>query len=321
MIQFLLPLLLPIWLFAHQSGLSYIKITEDKAHHISVVYKTPLQDLNANPIEIHYPHECFKTEQFPHDIHKGFIIQKYKLECSSGGLFGKRIWIKGLIKQNRGVLIEYQNPSLKQSRLLRAESPFILIDAKSSKLTLFISYLKLGIHHILSGYDHLLFVLCLLILAKNLKALLFAVTAFTLAHSITLASAMLGVVNLPVAFIEAMIALSILFLARELVQTQQNTLTKKHLEYVAFIFGLLHGFGFSNVLKSIGLADDALALSLFSFNLGIEIGQLLFILAVSLIYYLVKRLIKRPLLEIKVYVGYFVGILSAFWFIQRVLAF
>ena len=321
MIQFLLPLLLPVWLFAHQSGLSYIKITEDKAHHISVVYKTPLQDLNANPIQINYPHNCFKTEEFPQDIRKGFIIRKYQLQCTQGGLFGKRIWIKGLIKQNRGVLIEYKSPTLTQSRLLRAESPFIKIDAKSSKFALFVSYVKLGIHHILSGYDHLLFVLCLLILAKDLKALFLAVTAFTLAHSITLASAMLGLVNLPVAFIEAMIALSILFLARELVQTQQYTLTKRHLEYVAFIFGLLHGFGFSNVLKSIGLSQDALALSLFSFNVGIEIGQLLFILMVALSYYLVKKLIKRPLLGMKVYVGYFVGILSAFWFIQRVLAF
>ena len=319
--KLLLFLFFPLLLLAHQSGLSYINITEAENHDITVIYKIPLQDLNANPIKINYPKECFKTQEQAQNVLKGFIIHKYTLKCTNGGLFKKRIWIDGLVKQNRGVLIEYKSPHIKQSALLRADSPFMHIDANTSKWKLFLSYVKLGIHHILSGYDHLLFVLSLLLLAKNLKSLLLAVTAFTVAHSITLACAMLGIINLPVAFIEAMIALSILFLARELVQTQQNTLTKKHLEYIAFIFGLLHGFGFSNVLKSIGLADNALALSLFSFNLGIEIGQLLFIVTLSGGYYILKKITKRPVMQNRQYVGYFIGTLSAFWFIQRVFSF
>lgn len=319
--RLLLLFLFPLMLFAHQSGLSYIKLYEHSNHKVSVTYKMPLQDLYANPIHINYSQNCVKISQLPQAIAKGYVISQYTLNCSPSGLFGKRIWIDGLVKQNRGILIEYKSKNHTQNTLLRAETPFILINAKSTKFSLFLSYVELGIHHILSGYDHLLFVLCLLLLAKNLKSLLLAVTAFTLAHSITLAFAMLGLVNLPVAFIEAMIALSILFLAKELAETNANTLTKRHLEYIAFIFGLLHGFGFSNVLKSIGLAKGNLLLSLFSFNLGIEIGQILFIGVVSISYFFLKKVIKRPLSELKIYVAYFVGALSAFWFIQRVLHF
>lgn len=325
MLKFIL-LLFPLFLFAHQSGLSYISINESKNHTISVVYKSPLQDINANKIQINYPHDCIKSSTKPQRIESGFIIQSYSLSCKNNTLLDKRVWIDGLIKQNRGVLVEYSATRFKQQALLRADKPFILIKRKNSSFELFVSYLKLGIYHILSGYDHLLFVLSLLLLAKNIKVLLLAVTAFTLSHSITLAAAVLNIVNLPVAFIEAMIALSILFLARELVKTDTDTLTKRHLEYIAFIFGLLHGFGFSNVLRSIGVAQDDIALSLFSFNLGIELGQLLFIFAMSALYLLIKRVFNRvpkdfKVYDLKIYMGYFVGVVSAFWFIQRVLSF
>lgn len=320
MLKFLL-LFLPFFLSAHQSGLTYINITEDDDKHIDVLYKSPLQDINANKITINYPSHCSITHRDAQKIENGFVINHYTMQCQNKGLENSRIWIDGLIKQNKGVLIEYTNPKRSKKALLRAETPFIYIDAKSSTFSLFYSYVKLGIHHILSGYDHLLFVLSLMLLARNLKALLLAVTAFTLSHSITLASAMLGIVNLPVAFIEAMIALSILFLARELAKPQTNTITKKHLELVAFIFGLLHGFGFSNVLKTIGLPQDEIPLSLFAFNLGIEIGQLLFILAAGSLLLLFKSLIKKEPKNLKIIIAYFIGSLSAFWFIQRVLSF
>jgi hydrogenase/urease accessory protein HupE len=320
MFKFLL-LFVPLFLYAHQSGLSYINILEDKDKHIDIVYKSPLQDINANKITINYPSRCSIIHKDPQDIQNGFIISRYTMNCQKEGLENARIWIDGLIKQNKGVLIEYKSPKRSKKALLRADTPFIHIDAQSSHLTLFYSYVKLGIHHILSGYDHLLFVLSIMLLARNLKALLLAVTAFTVAHSITLASAMLGILNLPVAFIEAMIALSILFLARELTTPNVDTLTKKHLEIVAFIFGLLHGFGFSNVLKSIGLPQDEIPLSLFAFNVGIEIGQLLFILSAGFAMFLLRQFLKEDLKNMKKIIGYFVGVLAAFWFIQRVLSF
>lgn len=317
MLKFVL-LLFPFFLFAHQSGLSYISINESENHDIHVVYKLPIKDINANKIQINYPHDCVKSSTKPQLIQNGYIIQRYSLYCENGTLFNKRVWVDGLIKQNRGILVKYSSAAFEQQALLRADKPFIHIEEKNSSFTLFVSYVKLGIHHILSGYDHLLFVLSLLLLAKNIKSLLMAVTAFTLSHSITLAAAVLNLVNMPVAFIESMIALSILFLAQELTNKDTNTLTKRHLQYIAFIFGLLHGFGFSNVLRSIGVPQDDIALSLFSFNLGIEFGQLLFILILSSVYLLLKQIIKKEPKNLQIYVGYFVGVVSAFWFIQRV---
>jgi hydrogenase/urease accessory protein HupE len=308
-------------LLAHQSGLSYIKIKENSDKKIHIVYKKPLQDLYANKITIKYPSYCTARRVSPQEISKGYIINRFVLECGKRGLMGARIWIDGLLRQDKGVLIEYDKGKYSKKVLLRENKPFVYLDKKSSGFELFFSYVELGIHHILSGYDHLLFVLCLLMLARDFHSLFLAVTAFTLAHSITLASAMLGLIDIPVKFIEAMIALSIIFLARELVCKKEQTLTKQHLEYIAFIFGLLHGFGFSNVLKSIGLPKESLALSLFSFNLGIEIGQILFIATILSLIFLLKRVFKSRVVDSKKLVGYLVGIVSMFWLIQRILTF
>jgi hydrogenase/urease accessory protein HupE len=313
-------LFIPLLLFAHQSGLSYIDIYESKNHQLHITYKKPLQDLYSNNITIHYPLSCYTIQKEPQEISNGFIINRSTMQCSDKGVVGSRIWIDGLLRDDKGVLIHYKGAQLTKKSLLRSSSPFISLQGKSSRFDLFRSYLILGIEHILSGYDHLLFVLSLVLLAQSTKRLLFAVTAFTLAHSITLASAILGLVNLPALFVEAMIALSILFLARELL-TPQKTLTKQHLSIIAFIFGLLHGFGFSNVLKSIGLPQDELALSLFAFNVGIEIGQLLFIVAVIALLWLLKRLYKGSLEKLQKVIVYAIGITAAFWFIERVVLF
>jgi len=314
-------LLFPFLLLAHQSGLSYIKIVPLQNNHFDIVYKKPLADLYANTITINYPSYCLTLRKDPQKIINGYIIEHSLMDCQKKGLLGSRIWIDGLVRNDKGVLIEYHGKDFNKKRLLRSNKPYMHIKKESSTGELFLDYVKLGIHHILSGYDHLLFVFSLLLLAKSRRSLLLAITAFTLAHSITLASAMLGLVNIAVAFIEAMIALSIIFLARELVEEKSKTVTKTHLEYIAFIFGLLHGFGFSNVLKSIGLADNALLLSLFSFNLGIEIGQLFFITLAALFFYSLKKLTHFDIYNNRRYAGYLIGITASFWFIQRVLSF
>jgi hydrogenase/urease accessory protein HupE len=320
MFRFIL-LFFPLFLLGHQASLSYLTLQEDSNKNIQVLYKSPLQDIKANKIYIKYPQNCKILTKQAEKIENGFIINSYQMKCGKKGLFGTHIWIKGLIKQNKGVLIKYANPNITQSALLRADKPFIHINTQNSGFKLFQEYVILGIHHILSGYDHLLFVLSLLLLATNLKSLLYAVTAFTLSHSITLACSILGLMNLPSAFAEAMIALSIVFLARELIMQNQNTLTKKHLEYIAFIFGLLHGFGFSNVLKSIGLPQDEIQFSLFAFNIGIEIGQLVFILIVLTILFVINKFVKDFINKSKPYFGYIIGVISSFWLIQRILSF
>jgi hydrogenase/urease accessory protein HupE len=305
-------------LFAHQTGLSYIQITEHQDKTIDVIYKKPLADLNANPIKINYPHRCKIISKQNRQIINGFIIQKYSLWCSKKGLWHSRIWVEGLLKQNRGISIEYKSPSIKKKALLKSTTPFIYIDDKKSTWSFVKEYIKLGIYHILSGYDHLLFVLSMLILANSRKSLLLAVTAFTLSHSVTLALAMFDVVNISTRFVESMIALSIIFLAREITMPE-ITLTKKHLEFIAFIFGLLHGLGFSNALKEIGLPKEDMIISLVSFNFGIELGQLIFISFAVSVFYMINKVITVRFHKLKPYLSLLIGSVAMFWFIQRVI--
>jgi len=307
-------------LLAHQTGLSFVNINEDKEHKVHIVYKKPLSDLKGKDIIINYPRKCVITKELPLNISRGFITKKSTMWCTKKGLSGSRIWIEGLLRKDRGVLIRYKYKDIITQSLLRESSPVIFLNYKYSIWSLFKEYVRLGIEHILSGYDHLSFVLALLLLALNFKRLLFAISAFTLSHSITLAFGILGIIKIPVPFVEAMIALSIVFLARE-IMIQEDTFTKKHLGLTAFTFGLLHGLGFSTVLRSLGLPQDDLILALISFNVGIELGQLLFIFLIGLPVIFLLRKLRKYQIQARKILAYGIGILSASWFIERVLAF
>ena len=179
----------------------------------------------------------------------------------------------------------------------------------------------LGVEHILLGFDHLLFVLALLILVPTTRKLIWTITSFTLAHSVTLAAATLGIVNIPQKPVEAVIALSILFVAIEIVHWKQGKpgITRQWPWLVAFTFGLLHGFGFAGALTEIGLPDHAIPLALLFFNRGVEAGQLLFIVAVLLVWGLMNRLVW-PTWAWRIPV-YSIGSLAAFWTIDRIVSF
>ena len=305
--------------FAHQTGLSYIEINEDIDKKIQIVYKKPLLDKNSNDILINYPNKCKVVSEKTENIEDGFIINSYELWCLQNGLIDTKIWIEGLNSADRGFIINYTNPEISQNALLRSTTPFIHIGEKYSNFQIISEYILLGVSHILLGYDHLLFVLALLLLAKNKRALLLAITAFSVSHSITLISAIFGLVNISVVIIEFMIALSIVFLARELLVKNKESYTRKFLVYVAFIFGLLHGFGFSNVLSSIGLPRDDKVLALLSFNIGIELGQLLFIFVCFLLSLLFKNIIVNNKAILVKIIAYFIGIISSYWAFERVL--
>lgn len=312
--------LLSLQLFAHQTGLSYIEIEEDASHLLHVLYKKPLSDKKGKDISINYPQQCTKTSQAPQSIENGFIINSYTLWCGKRGLWGERIWVGGLKRKDRGVLIRYEYEGALIKSLLRSRTPYIHLTKERSEYQLFLEYVNLGLFHIWSGFDHLLFVLSLLLLASNFKKVLYAITAFTLAHSITLAFGILGIVSVGVKFVEAMIALSILFLARELLR-KQDSFSKRHIGIVAFIFGLLHGFGFSSALRDIGLPQNEIPLSLFAFNVGIEIGQVVFILLSTLILFVLHKLLASHFHKVQTTLVYFIGAISSYWLIERVLSF
>ena len=191
--------------------------------------------------------------------------------------------------------------------------------APGSRMRVAATYLRLGAEHILLGVDHLLFVLGLLLLVRGLAPLVMTVTAFTLAHSVTLGASVFGLIPLDRAPIEAAIALSIVMLAREIVVADRGVvhLTHRMPWLVAFVFGLLHGLGFAGALGDIGLPQRAIPLALLFFNLGVEAGQLAFVLSLLVLYRLAGGWVAPRLLRARPIMGYALGVLATFWFLQR----
>jgi hydrogenase/urease accessory protein HupE len=202
-------------------------------------------------------------------------------------------------------------------------SPEFVIEASPGHWEVARTFLGLGIEHILLGFDHLLFVLALLMLVSGGRRIVLTVTAFTVAHSITLVAATLGWIALRGAPVEATIALSIVFLAREILMTWrgQASLTERMPWVVAFVFGLLHGLGFAGALAEIGLPQNAIPLALLCFNMGVEIGQLLFVGAVLAVVMVSQRWLARLSSRLRWIPAYAIGSVASYWLIARVAAF
>ncbi|GMQ87750.1 MAG: HupE/UreJ family protein [Gammaproteobacteria bacterium] len=254
----------------------------------------------------------------------GARIEHATYKNTGESLTGQTIIIDGLLAVQTDVLLLIQlQDGTQHSAILRPASPEFTIPLEASKLQVAGDYWRMGTIHILEGVDHLLFVLALLLIVAGFGQLLKAVTAFTVAHSITLALATLGVVHVPAAPTEAIIALSILFLATEIVHKHngQFSLTDRYPWVIAFIFGLFHGLGFAGALSEIGVPQHEVPLALFMFNVGVETGQLLFIaVALSLIALLKRLPITAPQGAWRL-LPYSIGSVAAFWTIERVVSF
>ena len=254
----------------------------------------------------------------------GAQIEHATYKSNADSLTGQMIVIDGLTAVQTDVLLLIQlQDGTQHSAILRPSSPQFTIPLEASKLQVAGDYWRMGTIHILEGVDHLLFVLALLLIVIGFKQLLTAVTAFTVAHSITLVLATLGVVNVPAAPTEAIIALSILFLATEIVHQHngQFSLTEKYPWVVAFAFGLFHGLGFAGALSEIGVPQHEVPLALFMFNVGVETGQLLFIAVVLSLVAVLKKLPLTPPQGAWRLLPYSIGSVAAFWTIERVTSF
>ena len=254
----------------------------------------------------------------------GARIENTTYKNNATTLTGQTIVIDGLQALQTDVLLLIQlQDGTQHSAILRPGSPEFIIPLKASKLEVAADYWRLGTIHILEGADHLLFVLALLLIVTGLGELIKAVTAFTVAHSITLALATLGVVHMPAAPTEAIIALSILFLATEIIHkhNDQISLTERYPWVIAFAFGLFHGLGFAGALSEIGVPQHEVPLALLMFNVGVETGQLLFVAVVLILFALLKRLpVTAPQGAWRV-LPYSIGSVAAFWTIDRVMSF
>jgi hydrogenase/urease accessory protein HupE len=254
----------------------------------------------------------------------GASITRMLLDCGDTGLVGGKITIDRLSETSAEVLVRVEfADGTSQTQLLRPASPFMTVEGPRSAFAVGAEYLLLGFDHILAGIDHLVFVLGLTLIVGGGWRLVKTITAFTVAHSITLALSTLGFVRVSQAPVEAAIALSIVFLARELVMLRQGHpgLTSRAPWLVAFIFGLLHGLGFAGALREIGLPQGDIPLALLAFNLGVEAGQLAFVAVVLLVMNFGKRIypdtLPRWLGKVP---AYGIGTVAAFWTLERSLS-
>lgn len=272
---------------AHEVRPAYLQLTELEPQRFEVVWKQPvLADRRLN-IAVTLPKACSTLETFVPERTGGALIERWHAGCD---LRSGTLGITGLSATLTDALlrISYLNGDT-VSRLLRPAQPSLdLADPTPGPA----AYFMLGVEHLLLGIDHVLFVIGLVLFIRTPWTLVKAVTAFTAAHSVTLALSVLGLVSLPQGPVEAVIALSILFLARELMveEHRRSRITSASPWVVAFAFGLLHGFGFAGALADIGLPRDQLAAALALFNLGIEAGQLAVIAAMLTGAWLLQRL-------------------------------
>jgi hydrogenase/urease accessory protein HupE len=263
---------------------------------------------------------------------EGAYIERRSIH-RDGGLAGQAVTIEGLSPTSTDVLVRVESlaGTIQTERLSPTKTAFV-IQATPGIGEVATTYLRLGVEHILFGFDHLLFVLALVILVRDWRRVAVTVTAFTIAHSITLAAATLGFVNVPGPPVEATIALSIMLVAVEILNARggKPSLTARLPWLVAFSFGLLHGFGFAGALAEVGLPQHAIPVALLFFNLGVEIGQLAFVAAVltadglfrtAMALRLEPALIQRTVNRLDVIAAYAIGTVAAFWLIERTSAF
>jgi hydrogenase/urease accessory protein HupE len=302
----------------------YLELKENNENTFSVIWKVPAKGDKKLALYANLPTDCQNKTQPYAQLINGAYIQRWIITCKQG-LLEQTISISGLAATNTDVLlrIEFINGTSRSVLLTPSDNTFN-VPAHASSLQIAETYTWLGITHILLGADHLLFVFALLLIVTGKRQLLWTITAFTLAHSITLAGATLGLIYVPQQPVEAVIALSILFLAMEIVNGKRGHpgAAARWPWLVAFIFGLLHGFGFAGALAEVGLPQQAIPLALIFFNIGVEIGQLLFVFVVLLLGWALHRLKQQALLgKAETVAVYAIGSLSSFWLFERISTF
>jgi hydrogenase/urease accessory protein HupE len=319
----LAPLIVPISVArAHEIRPAYLQIDEIGPGRFQLLWRTPVLSGMQLPVVLRLPDTARDiTEPATQELSDSFI-ERHVFDAGAQGLAGKRIEFVGLQATITDVLVRVQMlDGTHSTTLVRPSQPWVDIATSQGPLATAGAYIGHGIQHILLGVDHLLFVLGLVLLVKNRWMLVKTITAFTVAHSITLALATFGYATIPVPPLNAAIALSILFLGPEIVRAWSGgtSLTIRQPWIVAFAFGLLHGFGFASGLAQMGLPQNEVPLALFSFNVGVELGQLGFVALVLLLEESFRILQVRWPRAVELFPAFAVGGLGAFWTIDRLI--
>lgn len=308
---------------AHESRPLYIELVEESAEIYVLRWRTPpsVPVFNAPSIIVSEPCAAQGPERRTMGIGGPVVEARYRCEAGIGGASLEIVYPKFNPSVSSLVRLTWADGETR-TVLAGPKETRVAIPQPETTTGIARQYLSLGVGHILEGYDHLLFLACLLFIAGTGRRIVVAVTGFTLAHSLTLALAALGVMRIPVPPVEAAIALSIVFLAVEIARNRRDTLAWRFPVAVSSSFGLLHGLGFAAVLAEIGLPQTEIVPALLFFNLGVEIGQLLFVGAVILAVFLAPKSLKALAAgRIERPVAYVVGSLAAFWMADRIYGF
>lgn len=312
-----------VW--AHDARPAYLEITQTGVDRYAVLWRTPVLSGMPLPVVLRMPAEARDVVPPKVQTLSDSLVERRLIDVA-GGIAGKRIDFPGLQGTISDVLVRVKlGEGTPSTTLVRPSQSWIEIVPAVGSLSVAGAYVAHGVSHILLGFDHLLFVLALVLIVPSLRVLFWTITSFTLAHSITLGLATLGIVRIPAAPVEATIALSIVLLACEILRSRQGKigLTRRWPWLVAFTFGLLHGFGFAGALAQIGLPQGDIPLALFAFNVGVEVGQLAFIAAVLAAIALWQRLpVPAPVARHATgVVAIGIGVMASFWFVERVSVF
>jgi hydrogenase/urease accessory protein HupE len=307
------------YLVAHSFQPAYLGITAQSDTHYFIEWKVPLHEEKELDIQLQFPRDCKELKHYKLS-QKGKSVYYFSMECQKS-LSGRTIVFENMKKGFTDVLVHVHSQKEYLQRV-KPSSALFVFDFEKNFLILIWDYTLLGVQHILLGFDHLLFVLGLLLLIQRKKELLFTITAFTVAHSITLGLNSLGYVHLNSSFIELCIALSIVILSIEIIHSYagRKGLSSKFPWTVAFLFGLIHGFGFASVLQELGLPSEHLLLALGFFNIGIEFGQLAFISLLLIVYLNLKNYLPLFLWHKgKLFIAYLIGIIATYWLVERMM--
>jgi hydrogenase/urease accessory protein HupE len=314
--------------FAHEVRPAYLQLQQTSADTYDILWKVPGrgEDLRLG-LDVQLPEGCSNLSDRRGVFAANAYTERWSLR-RVGGLTGSTIGIAGLSATMTDVLVRLERlDGTTQVTRLTPSAPSFVVEAAPRATQVATTYLRLGVEHILTGIDHLLYILAMLLLVKEGKRIVATMSAFTATHSLTLTAAALGWVHVPQRPVEACIALSILFVANEIVHARQGRarLTERWPWVVSFTFGLLHGFGFAGALSEVGLPQTAIPVALLFFNLGVEVGQLLFIASVLAVAMLARQAMRRTALPNPTWAWrvppYAIGGVAAFWLIQRIAAF
>ena len=300
-----------------------LEITETEPGSFAVTWKTPLTRGQRLALEPILPEALEQLGPTSTRRVGDSLVDQSRWRGDTETLVGASIGIRGLRSTPIDVIIQLDLlDGSEHSAILRSNTPDWTVPARATAWTVAASYWKIGTIHILEGLDHLLFVLALILIVPGWWMLVKTITAFTLAHSVTLALATLGVVNMPGPPTEAVIALSIVFLASEIIHSREGriTLTERAPWLVSLSFGLIHGLGFAGALSEVGLPESDIPLALLMFNVGVETGQLMFVGVVVAIRELLRRPFNWPREGGRI-MPYAIGGIASFWFIQRISGF